>query len=58
MLILLLTITLLCIVGTIYFKKPLLLTVPFGVIGLYMVVQIAMVPLPFFETMRFIFSLR
>ncbi|MFC5711497.1 hypothetical protein ACFPU1_01740 [Thalassorhabdus alkalitolerans] len=52
------TITLLCIVGTIYFKKPLLLTVPFGVIGLYMVVQIAMVPLPFFETMRFIFSLR
>ncbi|WP_216829927.1 hypothetical protein [Alkalihalobacterium elongatum] len=39
-------------------KKPLFLSVPFATIGVYMIVQVAMVPLPFWETVKFIFSLR
>jgi hypothetical protein len=39
-------------------KKPMMLTIPFAALFVYTVVQIAMVPLGFFETLRFIFSLR
>ncbi|BAB07464.1 hypothetical protein P4637_02650 [Halalkalibacterium halodurans] len=53
---------LLLIVASIFacirYKRPLFLTVPFAGILLVMIVQIAMVPMGFFETIRFIFSLR
>ncbi|WP_209123339.1 hypothetical protein [Alkalihalobacillus sp. BA299] len=39
-------------------KKPLLLSIPFAAIFVYMIVQIAMVPLPFWETVKFLVSLR
>lgn len=39
-------------------KKPILLTVPFFSIFIYLIVQIAMVPMGFFETIKFILSLR
>ncbi|MDR6225342.1 hypothetical protein JOE21_001340 [Desmospora profundinema] len=39
-------------------KKPLLLTIPFFSLFVYTLVQIAMVPMGFFETLKFIFSLR
>lgn len=43
---------------TVKLKKPGFLAVPLGALFLFVVVQIAMVPLGFFETVRFIFSLR
>lgn len=43
---------------TIKLKKPGLLAVPLGVLFAFIVIQIAMVPLGFFETVKFIFSLR
>lgn len=39
-------------------KKLILLTVPFFSIFIYLIVQIAMVPMGFFETLKFILSLR
>lgn len=51
-------IVLLSVFFTFKLKKPGLLLVPIGAMGLYIVVQIAMVPLGFFETLKFIFSLR
>jgi hypothetical protein len=39
-------------------KKPILLTAPFGALFLFMIVQIAMVPLGFIETFKFILSLK
>ncbi|WP_169737882.1 hypothetical protein [Alkalihalobacterium bogoriense] len=39
-------------------KKPLLLSLPFVAIFVYMIVQIILVPMPFFDTVKFIFSLR
>jgi hypothetical protein len=39
-------------------KKPLLLTVPVVSIFIYLIVQIALVPMGFIETLQFIFSLR
>ncbi|WP_179295645.1 hypothetical protein [Bacillus sp. FJAT-45350] len=53
-----LLITVLSLVITFWKKKPIALTAPFVLMGVYMIVQIAMVPLPFFETVKFIFSLR
>ncbi|MDT8860422.1 hypothetical protein N0O92_09260 [Alkalihalobacillus sp. MEB130] len=53
-----LLILLLSIIFTFRLKKPLLLSIPFVSIFLYMMVQIAMVPLGFFETIRFIMGLR
>ncbi|HAQ07001.1 MAG TPA: hypothetical protein DCR24_05545 [Bacillus bacterium] len=38
-------------------NKLIFLTVPFISIFLYFLVQIIMVPAPFFETLKFIFSL-
>ncbi|MDQ0297840.1 hypothetical protein J2S78_000248 [Salibacterium salarium] len=46
------------IIGMIKWKKPLLLTVPFAAMGLYLLVQVIMVPLPFWETVQMIFGLR
>ncbi|PYZ95230.1 hypothetical protein CR194_06870 [Salipaludibacillus keqinensis] len=46
------------VVLTIKYKKPILLMLPFFAMGAYLVIQIALVPLPFMETVRFIFSLR
>jgi hypothetical protein len=53
-----LLITLLSIIFALRLKKPLIMSVPFVSIFAYMVVQIAMVPLGFFETVKFIFGLR
>ncbi|APH03411.1 hypothetical protein [Bacillus weihaiensis] len=38
-------------------KKPHFLLIPVGTILLYLVIQIALVPAPFLETLKFIFSL-
>ncbi|MGY4688429.1 hypothetical protein [Salibacterium sp. K-3] len=46
------------IVGMIKWKKPLLLTVPFAAMGLYVLVQIILVPLPFWETVQMIIGMR
>lgn len=51
-------IALLAVIGTIKYRKPLLLTVPFFAMLGFLVIQIAMVPMPFWETVRFVFSLR
>jgi hypothetical protein len=53
-----LLITLLSIIFAFRLKKPLIMSVPFVSIFAYMVVQIAMVPLGFIETVKFIFGLR
>lgn len=39
-------------------KKPSLLAAPFGALFLFMIFQIAMVPLGFIETIKFILSLK
>ncbi|MGM8366710.1 hypothetical protein ACLIBG_14740 [Virgibacillus sp. W0181] len=39
-------------------KKPGYLLLPIAAMGVYVVVQIALVPMGFFETIKFIFSLR
>ncbi len=39
-------------------KKPALLLMPFLAIGTYMVIEIAKVPLPFWETVQLIFGLQ
>jgi hypothetical protein len=39
-------------------KKAILLTLPFASIFIYLIVQIALVPMGFFETIKFILSLR
>ncbi|MBU8905908.1 hypothetical protein [Desertibacillus haloalkaliphilus] len=53
-----LAITVLSLIFAFKWKKPLLLTAPFALLFAYMIVQIAMVPLGFMETVKFIFSLR
>ncbi|MGR3766120.1 hypothetical protein [Rossellomorea sp. NS-SX7] len=39
-------------------KKAVFLVLPFLSMFVYFIVQIALVPMPFFETVKFIFSLR
>ncbi|WP_085505847.1 hypothetical protein [Thalassobacillus devorans] len=39
-------------------KKPVFLVVPFISVFVFMLVKIIMVPMPFWETIRFIFNLR
>lgn len=39
-------------------KKPIFLLAPFASIFAFMLVKIIMVPMPFTDTVRFIFSLR
>ncbi|MGO4890216.1 hypothetical protein ACJ2A9_20915 [Anaerobacillus sp. MEB173] len=58
MIYLFLAITVLSLFFTLKMRKPILLTVPFATIFVYLIVQIAMVPMGFFETVKFIFSLR
>ncbi|MFC4737699.1 hypothetical protein ACFO4L_13930 [Bacillus daqingensis] len=58
MLILFWTLALAAVIGTIRYKKPLLLTVPFFAIIGFVFVQVAMVPMPFWDTLKFIFSMR
>ncbi|MFB5662726.1 hypothetical protein [Alteribacillus sp. HJP-4] len=43
---------------TIKYKKPLFLLSPFAAMAVYMVIAMAMVPLPFWETVQFVFSLK
>jgi hypothetical protein len=47
-----------CIFFTIRKKKAFYLAIPFVALFAFLVIQIAMVPAPFFETVKFIFSLR
>ncbi|WP_064091921.1 hypothetical protein [Rossellomorea aquimaris] len=56
--ILFLLITVACIVFAIKKKRALFLTVPFLSLFVYFIFQIAIVPAPFFETVKFIFSLK
>ncbi|MCA1055125.1 hypothetical protein LCM10_09010 [Rossellomorea aquimaris] len=56
--ILLLFITGASIVSAIKKKKAVFLVLPFASMFVYFIVQIALVPMPFFETVKFIFSLR
>lgn len=51
-------IALFAVIGTIKYRKPLLLTVPFFAMLAFLFIQIAMVPMPFWDTVRFVFSLR
>lgn len=53
-----LTVIALSIVGFIKFKKPALLLTPFMAIFAYIVVQIALVPMGFWETVRMILSFK
>ncbi|SFM19637.1 hypothetical protein [Salibacterium qingdaonense] len=46
------------IIGMLKWKKPLLLAVPFAAMGLYVAVQIIMVPLPLWETIEMIIGMR
>ncbi|CAM3981661.1 hypothetical protein [Alkalicoccus chagannorensis] len=46
------------IFAAIKYKKAILLTVPFFFMIGYLVIQIILVPMPFWETVRFVFSLR
>jgi hypothetical protein len=39
-------------------KRAFFLTIPFLSLFIYFIFQIAMVPIPFFETVKFIFSLK
>ncbi|WP_028783649.1 hypothetical protein [Thalassobacillus devorans] len=39
-------------------KKPFFLIVPFLSVFIFMLVKIIMIPVPFWETIRFIFNLR
>jgi len=39
-------------------RKPILLAIPFIAIFTFMLVKIILVPLPFWDTIRFIFNLR
>ncbi len=48
----------LSIFATVKYRKPQLLTVPLFAMAIFMVIQIAMVPMPFWDTVRFVFSLR
>jgi hypothetical protein len=39
-------------------KRAVFLVLPFLTMFVYFIIQIALVPMPFFETVKFIFSLR
>ncbi|CAM3610434.1 hypothetical protein J7I93_20520 [Bacillus sp. ISL-47] len=54
----LMVITGVCLFLALRQKKPIFLAVPFLSIFAYFLVQIILVPAPFMETVKFIFSLR
>ncbi|MFC0525616.1 hypothetical protein ACFFGV_18695 [Pontibacillus salicampi] len=39
-------------------RKPIIFVVPFAAVFTFMVIKVALVPLPFWETVQFIFNLR
>lgn len=47
-----------CIILALRKKRAFFLTIPFVSLFIYFIVQIAIVPVPFFETVKFIFSLK
>ncbi|KGP72576.1 hypothetical protein [Pontibacillus yanchengensis] len=51
-------VTILSVVFALRNKRPVWLVVPFVSILAFMLVKIAMVPLPFWDTVQFIFNLR
>jgi len=51
-------VTILSVVFALRKKKPILLGIPFVAIFTFMLIKIMLVPLPFWETVRFIFDLR
>ncbi|SFQ27476.1 hypothetical protein [Salibacterium halotolerans] len=46
------------IAGMLKWKKPILLAAPFAAMGLYVAVQIILVPLPLWETIQMIMGMR
>ena len=56
-LILMLALTLISLTFCLRMKKPQFLLIPVVTLLIYFVVQIALVPAPFLETVKFIFSL-
>ncbi|MFD2707040.1 hypothetical protein [Salibacterium lacus] len=46
------------IIGMLKWKKPILLAAPFAAMGVYIVIQIVMVPLPLWETIQMIMGMR
>ncbi|KGX89659.1 membrane protein [Pontibacillus marinus BH030004 = DSM 16465] len=50
--------TILSVFFALHKKKPILLGLPFLAIFTFMLIKIMLVPLPFWETVRFIFNLR
>ncbi|MEQ2528542.1 hypothetical protein WMO40_17805 [Bacillaceae bacterium CLA-AA-H227] len=52
-----LIISTICLFFALRRKKTIFLVIPFLTIFLYFIVQIALVPLPFLDTIKFIFSL-
>ncbi|MEK4146162.1 hypothetical protein NST02_03620 [Robertmurraya sp. FSL W8-0741] len=49
--------TAICLIVTLRKKKTIFLVIPFLSIIVYFIIQVALVPLPFIETLKFIFSL-
>ncbi|CAN7171236.1 hypothetical protein [Rossellomorea sp. LjRoot5] len=47
-----------CIILALRKKRAFFLTIPFVSLFIYFIVQIAIVPVPFIETVKFIFSLK
>lgn len=56
--IVLLVIIVICIVVALKKKKPFYLFIPILFMCSYFIIQVMLVPLPFIETIKFIFSLR
>lgn len=56
--ILLSILTVLSVILALNKRKPFILGIPFMAIFTFMLIKIMMVPLPFWETVRFIFNLR
>ncbi|WP_019153933.1 hypothetical protein [Robertmurraya massiliosenegalensis] len=51
------TVTAICLILALRKKKPIFLVIPFLSMIVYFIIQVALVPLPFIETVKFIFSL-
>ncbi|GIN63026.1 hypothetical protein J27TS8_30190 [Robertmurraya siralis] len=49
--------TAICLIVALRKKKTIFLVIPFLSIIVYFIIQVALVPLPFIETLKFIFSL-
>nr|WP_239533930.1 hypothetical protein [Thalassobacillus pellis] len=51
-------ITIVSVIFALNKRKPVFLAIPFFSLFIFMLIKIIMVPLPFWETVRFIFNLR